>query len=49
MTLECEETVCPWIGPDSLDDIHTFGHGAAPLPALPPAPAPDTFNALYQE
>ncbi|MDL2356376.1 MAG: winged helix-turn-helix transcriptional regulator [Pseudomonadota bacterium] len=40
MTLECEETVCPWLGADSLDDIHEFGgHAGAPQP----------FNALYQE
>ena len=38
MTLECEETVCPYLDIDSLDDIHSFG-GIAPQP----------FNALYQE
>ena len=47
MTLECEETVCPWLGADSLDDIHGFGENP---PAPPPLAAPpDTFNALYQE
>ena len=45
MTLECEETVCPWLGPDSLDDIPDFdgtGVAAAPLapPPLPEAPYP---------
>ena len=40
MTLECEETVCPWLGSDSLDDIHDFDiHRGASQP----------FNALYQE
>lgn len=38
MTLECEETVCPYLDIDSLDEIHSFG-GVAPQP----------FNALYQE
>ncbi len=40
MTLECEETVCPYLSADSLDEIHDFG-------AAPGAPQP--FNALYQE
>ncbi|MES2151717.1 MAG: carbohydrate kinase [Pseudomonadota bacterium] len=40
MTLECEETVCPFLTSDSLDDIHNFN-------AEPGAPQP--FNALYQE
>jgi pseudouridine kinase len=39
MTLECEETVCPWLTPDSLDEIHNFGTGLTPQP----------YNALYQE
>jgi pseudouridine kinase len=37
MTLECEETVCPWLSSDSLDEIHNFGTQLAPL------------NSLYQE
>ncbi|TFW11443.1 pseudouridine-5-phosphate glycosidase [Massilia arenosa] len=37
MTLECEETVCPWLATDSLDEIHNFG---SPLPPL---------NPLYQD
>jgi len=40
MTLECEETVCPDLGTDSLDEIHNVG--AAPGAA-------QAFNALYQE
>ncbi len=49
MTLECEETVCPWLGADSLDDIHSFGDGAAlPLPSPADTLAP-SFNTLYQE
>jgi pseudouridine kinase len=40
MTLECEETVCPWLSADSLDEIHRFG---------PDAGMPQPFNALYQE
>ena len=40
MTLECEETVCPWLGSDTLDDIHDFNTGAATA---------QPFNALYQE
>ncbi|MDB5960739.1 MAG: pseudouridine-5-phosphate glycosidase [Massilia sp.] len=39
MTLECEQTVCPWLGADSLDDIDNFD-AAGPL-------ALATFNALY--
>jgi pseudouridine kinase len=39
MTLECEETVCPWLTPDSLDDIHNFDTPLAPQP----------YNALYQD
>jgi pseudouridine kinase len=40
MTLECEETVCPWLGTDSLDEIHDFDtHPGMSQP----------FNALYQE
>ena len=46
MTLECEETVCPWLGADSLDDIHNFGSAGGAM--APPAP-PAQFNALYQE
>jgi pseudouridine kinase len=40
MTLECEQTVCPWLGSDSLDDLHDF---------VPHPGAPQPFNALYQE
>jgi hypothetical protein len=39
MTLECEDTVCPYLSADTLDDIHDF-NGAAPL---------QPFNALYQD
>jgi pseudouridine kinase len=40
MTLACEETVCPWLDPDTLDDItETHDRGAPPQP----------FNALFQE
>lgn len=39
MTLECEETVCPYLTADTLDDIHDFS-GAAPA---------QPFNALYQD
>ncbi|HEU4373380.1 MAG TPA: PfkB family carbohydrate kinase [Telluria sp.] len=37
MTLECEETVCPTLGSDTLDDIDS------------PAATAQPFNALYQE
>jgi pseudouridine kinase len=40
MTLGCEETVCPWLGADTLDDVHDFG-------AQPGMQQP--FNTLYQE
>ena len=40
MTLECEETVCPFLTSDSLDDIHNFDF-------TPGAPQP--YNTLYQE
>jgi len=40
MTLECEETVCPYISPDILSEIHNFDHTPA---------APQNFNALFQE
>jgi pseudouridine kinase len=40
MTLECEETVCPRLGSDSLDEIHDFDTGAATA---------QPYNALYQE
>ena len=40
MTLECEETVCPYLSSDSLDQIHN-------VDTLPGAPQP--FNTLYQE
>jgi pseudouridine kinase len=38
MTLACEQTVCPWLGADSLDDIPDIHPGAS-----------QPFNALYQE
>ena len=40
MTLECEETVCPYLTSDSLDEIHNFDAGASVV---------QPFNALYQE
>lgn len=40
MTLACEETVCPYLSSDSLDEIRNVG-------TLPGAPQP--FNTLYQE
>lgn len=40
MTLECEETVCPYLTTDSLDEIHNFGS---------PLDAPQPYNALYQD
>ncbi len=40
MTLECEETVCPYISPDILSEIHDFDNAPA---------APQNFNALYQD
>ncbi len=40
MTLECEETVCPFLTSDSLDEIHNFDF-------TPGAPQP--YNTLYQE
>ncbi|WLI89908.1 winged helix-turn-helix transcriptional regulator [Massilia sp. R2A-15] len=40
MTLACEETVCPHLDIDSLDDVPALDAGAA---------APQPFNALYQE
>jgi pseudouridine kinase len=40
MTLECEETVCPWIDSDTLNDLPDFDTGAATA---------QPFNALYQE
>lgn len=40
MTLECEETVCPYLSADILSEIHNFD--SAPS-------APQTFNALYQD
>jgi pseudouridine kinase len=40
MTLECEETVCPWLSADILDEIHDFGTERG---------MPQPFNALYQE
>jgi pseudouridine kinase len=40
MTLECEETVCPYLSADILSEIHNFD--------LTPG-APQTFNALYQD
>jgi pseudouridine kinase len=40
MTLECEETVCPYLSADILSEIHNFD-------SVPNAP--QTFNALYQD
>ena len=40
MTLECEETVCPYLSADILSEIHNFD-------SAPGAPQP--FNALYQD
>jgi pseudouridine kinase len=40
MTLECEETVCPWIDSDTLNNLPDFDTGAATA---------QPFNALYQE
>ncbi len=40
MTLECEETVCPYLSADILSEIHNFDS----VPASPQA-----FNALYQD
>jgi pseudouridine kinase len=40
MTLACEQTVCPWLAPDSLDEIDDSGAGPG---------TPQPFNALYQE
>jgi pseudouridine kinase len=42
MTLECEETVCPWVGADTLDDIQDASSAASAHPSA-------TFNALYQD
>jgi pseudouridine kinase len=40
MTLECEETVCPYLSSDSLEDIHNFD--AASI-------AQQQYNTLYQD
>lgn len=40
MTLECEETVCPYLSADILAEIHNFDG----VPS-----APQSFNALYQD
>lgn len=40
MTLECEETVCPYLTPDTLDEIHNFDS---------PLGTPQPYNALFQE
>ena len=40
MTLECEETVCPYLSADILAEIHNFDG----VPS-----SPQSFNALYQE
>jgi pseudouridine kinase len=40
MTLECEETVCPYLSADILSEIHNFDSAPG---------APQTFNALYQD
>ncbi len=48
MTLECEETVCPWLGADSLDDIHNFGNGLGGGADSEDLFGARPFNALYQ-
>ena len=40
MTLECEETVCPYLSADILSEIHNFDTSPG---------APQSFNALYQD
>ena len=40
MTLECEETVCPYLSADILAEIHNFDG----VPSVP-----QSFNALYQD
>lgn len=40
MTLECEETVCPYLSADILSEIHNFDSAPA---------SPQAFNALYQD
>ena len=40
MTLECEETVCPYLSADILSEIHNFDSAPGAL---------QTFNALYQD
>ena len=40
MTLECEETVCPYLSADIVSGIHNFDSAPG---------AAQTFNALYQE
>ncbi len=40
MTLECEETVCPYLSADMLSEIHNFDTSPG---------APQSFNALYQD
>jgi pseudouridine kinase len=48
LTLECEETVCPWLCADTLDDIHNDINDHDPKPGLPQM-QPQPFNTLYQE
>jgi pseudouridine kinase len=40
MTLECEETVCPYLSSDCLDDIHNFDSAGV---------AQQQYNTLYQD
>ena len=40
MTLECEETVCPYLSADIVSEIHNFDSAPG---------AAQTFNALYQD
>ena len=40
MTLECEDTVCPYVSADILSEIHNFDNAPS---------GPQAFNTLYQE
>jgi pseudouridine kinase len=48
MTLECEETVCPSLSADTLDDIHNDIKDRDTHRGLPQL-RPQPFNTLYQE
>ena len=45
MTLGCAETVCPWLGAGSLDDVGDSATAADPRQSFDSPP----FNTLYQE